>query len=132
MAYSWELHHIDEKRQDDPLKPICNSSVPIQDVAWKFGSVCFFVFCVIQCRSHFFRTVVIRFNHTKDGWDRSCTFQEWHIFFFKWQILHSLSYYEQIQHKKYNTRHDWVGRWFTGNCARDYSLTMQTNNIFTN
>ena len=27
--------HTDEQRQDDQLEPIYNSSVPIQDVAWK-------------------------------------------------------------------------------------------------
>ena len=35
MTYSCGPLHIDEQRQDDQLEPIYNSSVPIQDVAWK-------------------------------------------------------------------------------------------------
>ncbi len=33
--YSRGLLHMDDQRQDDQLESIYNSSVPIQDVAWK-------------------------------------------------------------------------------------------------
>ena len=32
---SYEPPHMDEQRLDNQLEPIYNSSVPIQDVAWK-------------------------------------------------------------------------------------------------
>ena len=33
--YSCESLHVDEQAQDDPLEPIYNNSVPIQDVGLK-------------------------------------------------------------------------------------------------
>ena len=35
VTYSCGPLHMDEPRQDNQLEPICNSSVPIQDIALK-------------------------------------------------------------------------------------------------
>ena len=45
-------------------------------------------------------------------------------------INHIISECRKLAQKVYKTKHDWVGRWSIGNCARNLMLTIRTNSIY--
>ena len=46
-------------------------------------------------------------------------------------INHIISECSKLAQKEYKTRHDWVGRWSTGNCTISLNLIQRTNGIWT-
>ena len=46
-------------------------------------------------------------------------------------IIHIISECKKIAQKQFKTSHDWLERWLSGNCARNWNLTIWTSDICT-